>query len=347
MLKKLFLPLLLCLLLTGCQTGGSTSSTPAITTETQEFSSTIFAMDTVMELKLFGDSQEPLNEAAELITSLENALSTTDSGSEIYALNHSGSAALSENSAALLRRALELCKETDGALDISIYPLVRTWGFTTGSYRVPPQEELDALLAHVDYTKITLDENSVASIPKGMELDLGSIAKGRTGDLVCEHFRSQGITSALLNLGGNVQALGGKPDGSPWKIGIQDPENAENYLGVVAIRDEAVITSGGYERYFEENGQTYWHIIDPATGAPARSGILSATIVGKEGTRCDALSTALFIMGPEKAQQFWQEHRDFDMILVTDDRTVIVTPGLEGRFELTKNSGCTLKMIDP
>ena len=347
MLKKLLLPLVFCLLLAGCTPDGTVSSAPAVTEETQEFSTSIFAMDTVMDLKIFGDSQAPLDEAAGMITSLENALSTTDSGSEISVLNQTGQVSLSENSAFLMRRALELCKETDGALDISIYPVVRTWGFTTGSYRVPAQEELDALLEHVDYTKIEMDDNGVVTIPEGMQLDLGSIAKGYTGDMVCDYFRSQGITSALLNLGGNVQTVGLKPDGSPWRIGIQDPQDPGSYLGVLAVNDEAVITSGGYERFFEQDGQTYWHIIDPATGAPARSGVISATIVGKEGARCDALSTSLFIMGAEKAEQFWREHRDFDMILVTDDRTVIVTPGLEGRFELTENSGCTLNMLEP
>ena len=347
MLKKLLLPLIFCLLLAGCNGGDTSVSSPEISAETQEFSTSIFAMDTVMDLKIFGDSEEPLAGAAELITDLESALSTTDTGSDIYALNHSGSVALSETSAELMARALELCKETDGALDISIYPVVRTWGFTTNQYRVPAQSELDELLKHVDYTQVQMDEKGVVTIPQGMELDLGSIAKGYTGDRVADYFRAQGITSALLNLGGNVQTVGAKPDGSPWRIGIQDPEDQGSYLGVLAVNDEAVITSGGYERFFEQDGQTYWHIIDPATGAPARSGVISATIVGKEGAKCDALSTSLFIMGPEKAEAFWREHRDFDMILVTDDRTVIATPGLEGRFELTEGSGCTLKMLEP
>ena len=348
MLKKLLLPLIFCLLLAGCTPGQTDSSSLDAPDETQEFSTTIFAMDTVMDLKTFGGSQAVLDEAAGLITSLEQELSTTDPGSEIYALNHSGSAQLSENSAYLMRRALELCKETHGALDISIYPVVRTWGFTTGDYRIPTQEERDALLAHVDHTQVQLSDDDVVTIPEGMELDLGSIAKGYTGDVVTDYFRTQGITSALLNLGGNVQTVGTKPDGSLWRIGVQDPQNPGVYLGIVAIEDQAVITSGGYERYFVgEDGQTYWHIIDPATGAPARSGVISATIVGKEGARCDALSTSLFIMGPEKAEQFWRDHRDFDMILVTEDRTVIVTPGLEGRFELTEDSGCTLKMLEP
>lgn len=348
MLKKFVLPLLLCLLLTGCAGGSSDTSGPDLAAGTQEFSTSIFAMDTVMDLKIFGESNAPLNAAAELITELENTLSTTDSGSEIYALNHSGSVKLSENCTPLMRRALELCEETDGALDISIYPVVRTWGFTTGEYRIPQQEELDQLLQNVDFRQVKLDENNVVTIPKGMELDLGSIAKGYAGDMVCKLFREQGITSALLNLGGNVQALGTKPDGTLWRIGIQDPKRSDSYLGVLSINDEAVITSGGYERFFTgEDGETYWHIIDPATGAPARSGLISATIVGKEGARCDALSTSLFIMGPEKAEQFWREHQDFDMILVTDNKTVLITPGLEGRFELTENSGCNLKLLEP
>ena len=137
-----------------------------------------------------------------------------------------------------------------------------------------------------------------------------------------------------MNLGGNVQALGSKTDGSKWKVGIQDPEGKEDYLGTLSIKDQAVITSGGYERYFEEDGKTYHHIIDPRTGYPADSGLLSVTIVSSDGTLADGLSTSLFIMGKEEAIEYWRDHsEEFDGILETEDGTLYVTEGIAEEFE--------------
>ena len=136
-----------------------------------------------------------------------------------------------------------------------------------------------------------------------------------------------------MNLGGNVQALGTKTDGTKWKIAVQSPDDTEDYLGILSVQDKAVITSGGYERYFEQDGVTYHHIIDPKTGYPAESGLVSVTIVSEDGTLADGLSTSLFIMGKEKAADFWREHKDdFDVILMSDDGTLYVTEGLENDF---------------
>ena len=140
-----------------------------------------------------------------------------------------------------------------------------------------------------------------------------------------------GAASALLDLGGNIQAVGSKPDGSPWRVAIRDPAGDGN-IGVVEVADQVVVTSGGYERYFEEDGVLYWHIIDPATGWPARSGLTSVTVVGESGLLCDGLSTALFVMGREGALEHWRQHRDFEAVLVSEDGSVTITAGLEGRF---------------
>lgn len=337
MYQKLLMPLCLVLVLSGC------GKVPA---PMEAKTSKLFAMDTVMDLSVYTKDDNLLKEAANLVSQLEHTLSTTDSNSEIYTANASGSASLSDSTAQLLERALGFCEETDGALDISIYPVVRAWGFTTNTYQIPDQSELDALLEHVDYTKIVYspDEQTV-SLPEGMEIDLGSVAKGYTSDRLIQLFRENGVTSALLNLGGNVQTLGTKPDGSLWRIGIQDPLG-DSYLGVLSTADQAVITSGGYERFFEaEDGTIYWHIIDPETGYPARNGLISATAIGPEGVYCDALSTSLFIMGPEKAADFWREHRDFETILVTEQNEVLISPGLAGSFQLTEDSPYKLKVI--
>lgn len=345
---------LLCLLLSlslyGCtQTAETDTISETAMTEPQEvhrsddydqadekFSRVVFAMDTVMELTVYHDSETVLDLAAARITELEQKLSVTQNGSEIYTLNNTGKAVLSEDTAILMETALLLCQSTEGALDVTVYPVVRAWGFTTGNYRIPAEDELSVLLSNVDHTSVMIDEQNV-SVSEGMQVDLGSVAKGYTGDVICELFRENGITSALLNLGGNVQALGNKPDGSPWRIAVQHPTDTENYLGVLSLENQAVITSGGYERYFTgDDGEIYWHIIDPSDGKPADSGIISVTIVGESGVLCDAMSTALFVMGLDDASEYWRNHKGFDFIIVTEDGNIHITEGVRDIFTLSE-----------
>lgn len=312
-------------LLTGC------SGAPAQEPETATF----FAMDTAMDFTVYGDAAL-LDEAETLIGSLEEQVSVTDEHSDIYAIDHTGSGSLSGNAAELMAQALELCRRTGGALDISVYPIVRAWGFTTGSYQVPDEETIQSLLPLVDYTQIQYDAaTGVVTLPEGMEIDLGSVAKGYAGQLAAQMLREHGVQSALLNLGGNVQTVGTKPDGSPWQIGIKDPQG-EDAMMVLSVEDQAVVTSGGYERYFEQDGQTYWHIMDPSTGHPADSGLLSVTIVGKQGIICDGLSTSLFVMGLEKAADLWAQSCDFEAVFVTASGEVYISEGLQDRFALTE-----------
>ena len=205
----------------------------------------ILAMDTVMKLTLYGKNAPQAGEAAvDRIQELEGLLSVTGEDSEIYAANHTGSAQLAPDAAALLARALTLCRETGGALDVTIYPVVRAWGFTTGAYRVPDDGELTALLERVDYRQAALEGDRL-TLPEGVELDLGAVAKGYTGDQLMALLAREGIASAIVELGGNVQALGAKPDGSPWRVALQAPEGG--YAGVLEIVDKAVVTSGGYQ----------------------------------------------------------------------------------------------------
>lgn len=312
-------------LLTGC------SGAPAQEPETATF----FAMDTAMDFTVYGDAAL-LDEAETLIGSLEEQVSVTDEHSDIYAIDHTGSGSLSGNAAELMEQALELCRRTGGALDISVYPIVRAWGFTTGSYQIPDEETIQSLLPLVDYTQIQYDAaTGVVTLPEGMEIDLGSVAKGYAGQLAAQMLREHGVQSALLNLGGNVQTVGTKPGGFPWQIGIKDPQG-EDAMMVLSVEDQAVVTSGGYERYFEQDGQTYWHIMDPSTGHPADSGLISVTIVGDEGVVCDGLSTALFVMGLEKAADLWVQSCDFEAVFVTASGEVYITEGLRDHFALTE-----------
>ena len=294
---------------------------------------TVFAMDTVMDVTAYGaDAEDAVQAAAKRITELEKHFSVTMDESDISAVNHAFGqpVEVSDDTAALLSQALEFCEATGGALDVSIYPVLKAWGFTTQEYRVPEADELASLLERVDYSRVSCADGAV-TVPAGMEIDLGSVAKGYTGDQIMQVFRDHGVTSGMVSLGGNVQTLGSKPDGSAWRIAIQNPLG-EGFVGVLEARDEAVVTSGGYERYFEQDGETYWHIIDPATGAPAKNGVISASIISDSGLRCDALSTALFILGQDGAERYWRQHGDFDYLLVLEDSTIVLSEGIADRF---------------
>lgn len=305
-------------------------------TDQQPVSRDVFAMDTYMTVTVYGDeAEEALDQAVAEIERLDGILSTGDEDSEVYALNQNGGGPVSGDTEYLLERSLEIWQETEGIFEIGIYPVMQAWGFTSGEYQVPGEDELKELLSLADSSLITLNqENSSVSFGKeGMEIDLGGIAKGYTSARIMDIFREAGVTSGFVSLGGNVQVLNVKPDGSKWRVGIQSPSDDSSYMGVLEAENCAVITSGGYERYFEEGGVTYHHIIDPATGYPADSGLESVTIVSEDGTLADGLSTSLFIMGREKAEAFWREHSDeFDTILLDEDGIVYITEGIADDF---------------
>lgn len=294
-----------------------------------------------MTITAYGENAESaLNKAEERVSELENLWSVTKENSEIYAINHSNgqSVAVSPETAELFDFSLEISKMTDGALDCSIYPILTEWGFTTSDYTIPTEERISELLAYTDYRKINFNGEYV-QIPENMQIDLGAVGKGYTGDLVVEILKENSIESALLDLGGNIQTIGTKPDGTDWKIGLRSPFDEGNFA-TLEVSDRAVITSGGYERYFVgDDGETYWHILDPKTGKPAHSGLISVTVIGDEGRLCDALSTSLFVMGLEKATELWRNRDDFEMILVTEDGKIYLTEALENQFSLNQMYG--------
>lgn len=300
-----------------------------------------FGMDTDISITAYGkNSEDALKEAQSKVTELESLWSVTEEGSDIYEVNHSRGRTVSvhRETAEILSFALDMAERTGGALEPTIYPVLTAWGFTTGENRVPKEDELEDILQAVGYGNVKLSQDEV-TLPDGMELDLGAVGKGYAADEVASLLKEAGVTSALLDLGGNIQLIGTKPDGEDWRIGLRDPFG-DTYMGVLSISDRAVVTSGNYERYFiGEDGKQYGHILDPSTGYPVENGLVSMTIVAKEGKLCDALSTSLFVMGQDGAVSYWRENPGFDMIFLTEDGELYVTQGLADNFELGPDYG--------
>ncbi len=305
----------------------------------------LFAMDTVMSFTATGaKSEEAVDAAMKEIQKLDALWSIGQTESEVSRINAEGGGKVSEDTEKLLSEAVSVYSETEGLFDFTVYPLVELWGFPTKKYRVPSQAELDALLPFVDASEVKL-QNGEATLGENQRIDLGGIAKGYASSKVMEIFRQYGVKSGMVSLGGNIHTYGKRPDGNPWRIGLQDPESVTgDYLGVLNVEDKAVITSGGYQRYFEQDGKRYIHIIDPRTGKPAESDLLSATVVSENGALADGLSTALYIMGKEKAEEFWRQSKEaFDMLLVADDGTVYVSENLSGSFETERKTALVRK----
>ncbi|MGN1402818.1 MAG: FAD:protein FMN transferase [Ruminococcus sp.] len=344
MQRRIFTPLILLpiLLCGGCADASGASVLEVSSVETMSadgesaVTKDVFAMDTYMRLTAYGDGAErAVEEAASYIAEMDALLSTGLETSEISQLNSNGTGTLSPDGAAILESAIAICQDTGGAFQPLLYPVLEAWGFPDRAYRVPEQQELEQLLKLADLSKLQFDlgTGDVSFDQAGMKLDFGGIAKGYVSSQIREIFISCGVTSGMVSLGGNVQVMGTKPDGSPWRVGVQNPDSNGTYLGILEVQDKAVITSGGYERYFEQDGEAYHHIIDPATGYPAQSGLTSVTIVSDDGTLADGLSTALFVMGLERAFAYWQAHSDqFDAILLTDEGELYVTEGIQDVF---------------
>ena len=324
--------------------------------EAEMQSAQVFAMDTVMILTASGGETEAALKAAEdELYRLDRELSRTRGSSAVSRLNSApeGAAEVGEELRDLIARALDFSDATGGAFDITLAPVSSAWGFTEDAYRVPAREELDELLTHVGAEHVHLGDGTAVSLDPGTQIDLGAIAKGYASDVVAAICRENGVAHSTVSLGGNVWVCGGNPEGKPWQIGIQDParpEEADAYVGILRMSDGFAVTSGGYQRYFEEDGKLYHHIIDPATGYPAESGLTSVTVVSEgtegSGTMCDALSTALFVMGEERALDFWRSGAfDFEAILVTEDGRLLVTAGLEDSFTPDETAGYAYEVV--
>ena len=307
-MKRLFLLLLLfSLLLCSCTA--------------KPLEQTFFAMNTVMTFQFWGrDSEAAYGRVLTKIQNLESSWSATSEDSILWQLNNDNHLfQLEPGQSALLKKIEDLSQWTGGAFNPKLRVLSETWGFYDEQHRVPTQEEIDAALASPQW-------------------DLGGAMKGHAGNKCVQILSELNIDRAILNLGGNVQTYGSKPDGSPWNVGIQNPDGG-NYLGIVAVSGTmAVVTSGDYQRYFEVDGIRYHHILDPETGYPADSGLRSVTVICDDGLTADCLSTALYVMGLEKASQFWRENSGFEAVFITENGSIYATEG-------ANLSGCPYEVI--
>lgn len=338
-MKKVLLPLLLTLLvLTGCAPKAESLD--------------IFAMDTYMTLVAVGDGAfDALQSGANIVNTLEQSMSRTIDSSDVSVLNAAGSAELRFDTAVLLEEAIALSEATGGAFDVTIAPLVQLWNISGDTPYVPTQEEIDALLPAVGIAHIRLDDGS-ATLDAGCAIDLGGIAKGFASDRIAQLYHERELKGGFVSLGGNVYVHGDNTDGSAWSVAIQHPENRESYACMLSLSDAFVVTSGGYQRNFTApDGTVYQHILDPFTGKPAQSDLLSVSIIlpyaadKLHGSMADAYSTALYVMGEAAACDFWAAQQYFDMVLVTADGRVVYTPGLMEKLSPVEESGYDYQVL--
>ncbi len=299
----------------------------------------IFALDTVIDITAYGEKAEEAVDAAKAeIYALEGLLSVTDKDSDIYITNtsHGNSIEISDETYSLIEKSLRLSEETEGNFDISLYNVIKLWGFTTGEYKVPTDSELESSLANTSSDKITLEDGNRITVSQGTAIDLGGIAKGYIADKAAQTMKSAGAQYGLISLGGNIRTIGEKPTGEKWRVGIRHPEE-NGYFLTISTAEGSVITSGAYQRNFTQDGITYHHIIDPATGKPSQSDAISVTIIGSDGAMCDGLSTAVFIGGTEYADKLYHKLSGFEYVILSDDNCIYASKGLEGNLELSEN----------
>lgn len=316
--------LLLPLLLTGCQRNR------------EPVSQTGFYFNTVISITLY-DASDPtiLEDAFALCQTYETMLSRTVEGSDVYRINHSEGkpVAVSEETAGLIREALSFSRLTDGRIDLTVAPLMDLWNFTgdTDTPKQPPDaSDIEALLPHVNYRFVTLEGNVVTLSDPETQIDLGFIAKGYIADQLKSFLLERGVQSALIDLGGNVLTVGAKPDGQPFIIGVQEPFAPRGtVLTRLPVTDTSLVSSGTYERYFEADGVLYHHILDPATGYPANTGLQGVTILSSSSMQGDGLSTTCLLLGLEKGMELIESTPGVEAIFIDDNHQIYRTSGLE------------------
>lgn len=297
-----------------------------------------FIMNTFVEMKLYGENaQEATQEISKRMTDYENKMSMHIDTSEISKINQNAGkdyVKVSKETFELMKTAKEYSALVQGAFDITIAPITAMWGITSENPRVPAQEEIENVLPLINYEDILIDEEEQAIMLKneGQSLDLGGVAKGASANIVTDVAAEYGIQSGYVSIGGNMVVIGDKPDGTPYKFGIRDPRGeASEYIGSVSLKDKTMATTGGYERYFEQDGVRYIHVLDPSTGYPAESDLISVSVISEDGSLADFLSTALFIMGKENVLKN-MDNEDFEVVAVDEDNNVYISKGISEMF---------------
>lgn len=308
-------------------------------------SQTAFYFDTVITITLYDDlkperSEKILNGCFALCETYEAMLSRTKKGSDVWNINHAGGAPVQVDAetASLIDKALAVCEQTDGAVDITIAPLSSLWNFSsdrlTGQDEIPSEEQIGELLTHVDYRNVLVDGDTVTLTDPDAAIDLGCIAKGYIADRLKQYLLEEGCTSALINLGGNVLTLGRKPDGTSFLLGIQKPfAGSGEPIAVLPVAGQSLVSSGVYERYFKKDGKRYHHLLDPETGMPENNGLLSVTILSDSSTDGDILSTACFLLGPDDGMAYVESLPGIEAVFITEDYALHPSSGLSGLLQ--------------
>lgn len=331
--KNIFILLLISILLL--------FSTSCKADDVQPITKTAYALDTICTITVYDKTSEKvLDQCFAKLKDVENKMSVDIPSSEVSQINKMagvGYVKVSDDTFNVISSGKKFSDLTHGKFDITVGPLVKLWGINTPHARVPAPSEIKAKLPLIGYKNILLDNKnkSIMLKKKGMSLDLGGIAKGFAGDAVKQVLKDNGIKHAIIDLGGNVLAVGSKLDGSKWRIGIQNPFSPRgDYLGIVSVNDKAVVTSGIYERYFIKNGKRYHHIMDTATGYPVDNELASVSIINNVSMNSDALAKA-FCMGVNNGLKFIEQQKGVEAIFVTKDSKVYITPGLKDIFTVT------------
>lgn len=311
-----------------------------------------FYLGTLVSFSVYGDvpNDKIFEEAFALVAYYEELFSKNIESSDVSAINRNsgtvqesflpliGGTIVSPETAIIVEKSLTYSEMTSGLFDITVEPLIKLWGIGADHAKVPTLQEIGNALTLVGWKEVVvLRDLGVVALPRsGMAIDLGAVAKGYIADKVKEMFIEQGIKSAIINLGGNVLLLGEKPNKVLFRVGIQNPFSPRgSYLGVISGKDFSVATSGIYERYFEEDGKAYHHILNPKTGYPAESDIAGISVVTKESFEGDCLSTSLFMMGSTKALEFIKSRTGVEAVIITKEKKVLITEGLSESFKLT------------
>ena len=310
----------------------------------QKYSKTELLLDTVFDITVFTEDEAEgnrlLREAFNEVRALEKTFSRFVSGSEVDEINQNageGSVEVRSDMLKVIKSGIYFGEITEGSFDITIAPLMELWGFGTGKQRVPSQEEIEEILPLVDYREIQLDEQrfTVYLPQEEMSLDLGGIAKGYIVDRIVQYLESQNVELATVNAGGDIRVIGTREDGTPWRIGIRNPRNSneQDITAVIPIVDQAVVTSGDYERFFTSDGKRYHHILDPHNGFPAAK-VISVTIVAEECITADALSTAVFVLGPQKGMELVESLSGVEGLIIDNQEKLHVSSGLQDIIEI-------------